>query len=271
MVEKSQDEGLAWQVGVWNRMAPVYQQEIDKRFGPVVEAVLDRADLRPWQAVLDLGTGTGAVAFAAASQVGAGGRVTAVDISPEMLATARAGAEARALTNIDFAEGRGEAIPVSSHSQDAVLASLSLMYVIDRAATAKEVARVLRSSGRFIGAVWAGADQADIVQFQQLAGSFAPKPPVEGVGPGALADPTPFLEQLSDAGLEAHVEAETTGFHFANFAAAWEALAAVTTAALEPVIQDQAKSAVRDRMWAGGDGPREFRNRTQFIIATRPD
>ena len=186
MVEKSQDEGLAWQVGVWNRMAPVYQQEIDQRFGPVVEAVLDRADLRPWQAVLDLGTGTGAVAFAAASQVGAGGRVTAVDISPEMLATARAGAEARALTNIDFAEGRGEAIPVPSHSQDAVLASLSLMYVIDRAATAKEVARVLRSSGRFVGAVWAGADQADIVQFQQLAGSFAPKPPVEGVGPGAL-------------------------------------------------------------------------------------
>ena len=54
MVKKSQDEGLAWQVGVWNRMAPVYQQEIDKRFGPVVEAVLDRADLRPWQAVLDL-------------------------------------------------------------------------------------------------------------------------------------------------------------------------------------------------------------------------
>ena len=119
--------------------------------------------------------------------------MTAVDISPEMLATARAGAEARALTNIDFAEGRGEAIPVSSHSQDAVLASLSLMYVIDRAATAKEVARVLRSSGRFIGAVWAGADQADIVQFQQLAGSFAPKPPVEGVALARWPIPRPFL------------------------------------------------------------------------------
>ena len=141
--------------------------------------------------------------------------------------------------------------PAPAHSQDAVLASLSLMYVIDRAAAAKELARVLRPGGRFVGAVWAGADQADIVQFQQLAGSFAPKPPVEGVGPGALADPTPFLGQLSDVGLEALVEAETTGFHFANFAAAWDALAAVTTAALDPVVQDQAKSAVRDRMWAG--------------------
>ena len=171
-----------------------------------------------------------------------------------MLTIARAGAEARALTNIDFAEGRGEAIPVPSQGQDAVLASLSLMYVIDRAATAQELARVLRPGGKFIGAVWAGAEQADIVQFQQLAGSFAPKPPVDGVGPGALADPAPFLRQLSDAGLEAHVEAETTVFHFANFDAAWDALAAVTTAALDAAIQNQARSAVRARIWPGGDG-----------------
>ena len=193
MVEKSQDEGLAWQVGVWNRMAPVYQQEIDKRFGPVVEAVLDRADLRPWQAVLDLGTGTGAVAFAAASQVGAGGRVTAVDISPEMLATARAGAEARALTNIDFAEGRGEAIPVSSHSQDAVLASLSLMYVIDRAATAKEVARVLRSSGRFIGAVWAGPIRRTSCSFSNWPGALHRSHRWKALARARWPIPRPFL------------------------------------------------------------------------------
>ncbi len=270
MAEDRRDEGLAWQVDVWNRMAPVYQQEIDPRFVPVVRAVLDRADLRPGQRVVDLGTGTGAVAFAAAAQVGASGRVTAVDISPEMLEKARAGSVASALTNVAFAEGRGEAIPAPSDSQHAVLASLSLMYVIDRAATANELARVLRPGGRFVGAVWAGADQADIVRFQQLAGSFAPKPPVEGVGPGALADLRPFLGHLVDAGLEVHVDAETTGFHFANFDAAWDALAAVTTAALDPAIQDQAKSAVREHMWAGGDGPREFHNRTLFIIATRP-
>ncbi len=270
VAEDRRGEGLAWQVSVWNQMAPVYQREIDLRFVPVVEGVLARADLRSGQAVVDLGTGTGAVAFAASAQVGASGRVTAVDISPEMLETARAGSVARALTNVDFVEGRGEAIPVPSDSQDAVLASLSLMYVIERAAAAKEVARVLRPGCRFVGAVWAGTEQADIVQFQQLAGSFAPKPPVEGVGPGALADPAHFLGQLSDVGLEARVEMETTGFHFANFDAAWDALAAVTTAALDPAIQDQARSAVRARMWPGGDGLREFRNRTQFIIATRP-
>ena len=53
---------------------------------------------------------------------------------------------------------------------DVLLASLSLMYAIDRAATARECARVLRPGGRFVAAVWAGPEQCDIVRFQALAG-----------------------------------------------------------------------------------------------------
>ncbi len=49
-------EGFAWQVGVWERMADVYRREIDTRFGPVIEAVLKRAELAPGETVLDLGT-----------------------------------------------------------------------------------------------------------------------------------------------------------------------------------------------------------------------
>ena len=264
------DEGFAWQVGVWNGMADVYQEEVDKRLRPVVEHVLARADLRAGETVLDLGTGTGAVAFEAAIRVGDAGRITAVDISPEMLALARAGATARSLDNIDFAEGRGEVIPAPDESHDVVLASLSLMYVIDRGATAREIARVLRPGGRFVAAVWGGPDDADIVRLQQTAGSFAPTPPVKGVGPGALADPKPFLHQLEEAGLEARVETDTTEFQFSDFDSAWEVLAGVTTAELDPDVQDQAKSAVRELMWRDGDGPREFSNLTQFILANKP-
>lgn len=39
------DEGFEWQVGVWDRMANLYQREIDSRFGPVIANLLDRADL----------------------------------------------------------------------------------------------------------------------------------------------------------------------------------------------------------------------------------
>ncbi len=50
------DAGLAWQVDVWDRMAEVYQREIDSRFGPVIEHLMARADPRPGEAILDLGT-----------------------------------------------------------------------------------------------------------------------------------------------------------------------------------------------------------------------
>jgi SAM-dependent methyltransferase len=264
------DEGLAWQVGVWDRMASIYQQEIDTRFGPVIEYLLGRANLQSGETILDLGTGTGSVAIAAATRVGPDGRIIAVDISPEMLEKARTRIGSHSIPNVDFAEGRAEAIPAEDGGLDAVLASLSLMYVIDRESAAQEIFRVLRPGGRFVASVWAGPDETDIVQFQQIAGSFAPTPPVEGVGPGALADPNPFLSQLQAAGLEARCEKETTNFRFANFHEAWEALAGVTTAALAPDIQEQAKSAVQERMWPDASSPREFRNTTQYIAAEKP-
>ena len=158
-------EGFAWQVGVWERMADVYRREIDTRFGPVIEAVLKRAELVPGETVLDLGTGTGAVAILAATQVGSTGRIKAVDISPEMLTRAGERVRELQLKNIDLAEGRAEAIPADDRSIDAVVASLSLMYVIDRAAAAMEIARVLRPGGRLVAAVWAGPGEARTIIF----------------------------------------------------------------------------------------------------------
>jgi ubiquinone/menaquinone biosynthesis C-methylase UbiE len=126
MDQQKNAEALAWQVSVWDRMVPVYIREIDKRFVPIVERVVERADLKPGQHVLDLGTGTGSVALRAAEAVAPNGRITAIDISPDMLALARQRA-ASAQANIIFVEGRAEAIPAEPESIDAVLASLSLM------------------------------------------------------------------------------------------------------------------------------------------------
>lgn len=259
-------EGLQWQVGVWDRMSDVYEREIDQRFASVVEGVIRRAKLAKEDRVLDLGTGTGAVAFKAAPHVT---RVLAVDISAAMLEHARALATRMGARNVELREGRAEAIPAPDASQDAVLASLSLMYAIDRAAAAREIARVLRPGGRFVAAAWAGPERCDIVRFQQTAGKLAPKPPVAGVGPGALADPKEFLDQLRAAGVEAHVETEELGFEFAGFDAAWDVLAGVTTAGLGPVERAAAKRAVQDAMWPDGRGPRRFRNATHFLVGRR--
>src|SRR6476620_690265 len=122
----NEQEGLKWQVGVWDRMSPIYLRVIDDRFTGVVDAVIRRAALQPVQQVLDLGTGTGSVAIKAAALVMPGGDVTAVDISPEMLALARQRATSLGLSNIESLEGRAEELPPPTGRFDAVLASLSL-------------------------------------------------------------------------------------------------------------------------------------------------
>lgn len=258
--------GLEWQIGVWNRISKIYLREIDRRFASVVESIIVRSHLRPGEHVVDLGTGTGAVAERAALMVGSSGYVLGVDISQDMLKLAQARLSAGGVTNVSFREGRAEVLPADDGSVDVVLASLVFMYVIDRAAAAREIARVLRPRGRLIAAVWAGPEECDIVRFQQTAGRFAGPPPVLGVGPGALADPTTFLQQLAEAGIHAKVEIETLGFDFDNFAQAWDALAGVTTAHLSPERQQEAKDAVMAAMYPSSDSPRHFRNTTQFII-----
>jgi len=260
-----------WQVDVWDGMSQVYVNEIDRRFAPVVDAVLARAHLARGERVLDLGTGTGAVAERAAQLVGPAGHVVATDISTQMLAFARTRMTASRCANVTLQEGRAESIPAADGSVDVVLASLCLMFVIDREAAAREIYRVLRPNGRLVAAVWGGPDRCDIVRFQQIAGSFAGPPPVPGVGPGSLADPRGFLDQLAIAGIEARVETETLGFEFESFAAAWDTLARVTTAHLGSELQAEARAAVLAAMYPRGDGPRHFNNLTQFIAgAVRP-
>jgi len=258
-------QGLAWQIGVWDQISQVYSDEIDPRFEPVVDGLLRRADLRGGERVLDLGTGTGAVAAKAAVQVADEGFVLAVDISPEMLDRARQRSEGGS-ARFQVSEGAAETIPAGENTFDVILASLSLMYVIDRAAAARELARVLRPGGRLVGAVWSGPENCDIVLFQQTAGRFAPTPPVSGVGPGALADAEPFLDQLAGCGIRARVETEVLGFDFHDFDSAWDALAGVTTAQLPPERQEEAKAAVREAMWPDPAAARRFRNTVQYIV-----
>ena len=260
------EEGLAWQTGIWDKISNLYLEEVDQRFVPVIEGVIDRAAIRPGESVLDLGTGTGSVALRVASKVGEDGRVVGNDISQEMLGLAAHKAKELDITNVEFQEGRAENIPAEDSSFDVVLASLSLMYVIDRGAAAREIGRVLRPGGRLVAAVWAAPDRCDIVLFQQTAGSFAPPPPVPGVGPGAMADPSDFLDQLSQSGLEAQVETERLGFEFSDFESAWDVLAGVTTANLAPEVQEQARNAVRQLMWNDTGKSRYFQNTTQFIV-----
>lgn len=266
MLDDNQQQALAWQVTTWDQMANLYATENAPRMAPVADRVIAHAALSYGEHVLDVGTGTGIVAERAAAGVGPTGHVVGVDISPDMLAFAQTKLTKGGFTNVSLRESGAESIPSDDKTFDVVLGSLSFMYVVDRAAAALEIARVLRPGGRLVGAVWTGPDHCDLVRFQQIAGSFAVAPPYSGVGPGALADPTPFLQQLADAGIEAHVETETLGFDVDSFVQAWDVFAGVTTANLSQALQKEARDAVFSSMWPDGEGPRHFQNTTQFII-----
>jgi SAM-dependent methyltransferase len=113
-------------------------------------APIGHLDLRPGETVLDLGSGAGLDAFLAAQRVGGSGHVIGVDMTPEMLSRARDNARKIGVGNVEFREGRLEALPIDDASIDAVTSNCVINLVPDKAAVFREIARVLKSGGRLV-------------------------------------------------------------------------------------------------------------------------
>jgi SAM-dependent methyltransferase len=267
MSNTSTPDGKEWQLGIWDKISSVYSEEIDTRFTPVIKHLLSLCDRQKYQSILDLGCGTGAVSVGAANLFGTDCNITAVDISPRMLARAKSIFNEQGLSNVTCIEGSAESTPVDDNSQELILSSLCLMFALDRASAASEIKRALKPSGQLIAAVWGSRENTDIVRFQEIAGSFGPTPPVKGSGPGALGDPQPFVSALENQGLQVSVEAINTSFVFENFESAWDTLAGVTARGMDPETVTRAKAALTQQMWPNSDEPRTFNNRTQYIVA----
>lgn len=95
-----------------------------------------------------MGSGAGLDALIAARLVGPQGRVIGVDMTPEMLMKARAGAAALGLKNVEFREGYAETLPLPDASADVVISNGVLNLTLDKTATLREWFRVLRPGGR---------------------------------------------------------------------------------------------------------------------------
>jgi SAM-dependent methyltransferase len=113
-------------------------------------APLRHLALAAGETVLDLGSGAGVDAFLAAREVGPTGRVIGVDMTPAMIQKARANVGKAGVTNVEFREGRLEALPVEGASVDAVTSNCVINLVPDKAAVFAEVARVLKPGGRLV-------------------------------------------------------------------------------------------------------------------------
>src|SRR5687768_9954218 len=135
--------------------------------------VVDAAEIRPGQHVLDVCCGTGVLARAAATRTGRNGAVTGLDLSPRMLAIA-----ARLSPTLQWREGSADSLPFPDESFDAVVSQFGLMFVPDRVLALREMMRVLKPGGRVAVAVWTSlsdtpAYEAEVTLVERLAGSAA--------------------------------------------------------------------------------------------------
>jgi len=104
--------------------------------------------VHPGETVVDVGSGSGLDSLIAGRLVGPEGRVVGVDITPEMLDKARAGAQAMGAAHVEFREGLAEELPLPDEFADVVISNGVLNLTLDKTATLREWARVLKPGGR---------------------------------------------------------------------------------------------------------------------------
>ncbi len=138
---------------------------------PLGERAAGRAAIRPGDDVLDVACGTGNAAIRAAE---AGGRVVALDLTPELLDTGRELAAAAGV-DVDWVEGDAEALPFPDASFDVVLSTVGVMFAPRHRIAAGELVRVLRPRGRIVLCNW--AEGSVICEVLRTVARYLPPPP----------------------------------------------------------------------------------------------
>jgi SAM-dependent methyltransferase len=169
-----------WASGDFHAVATLIQ--------PVAETICDSADLQAGSRVIDVATGSGNAAIAAARR---GCEVVGVDYVPALLARGRRRAEAEGVT-VDLREGDAEALPVPDGSFDAVLSVFGAMFAPDHRRAAAELTRVCRRGGTIALATWT----PDGFIGEMLRTVAAHVPPAPGVASPLLWGTETYLRDI---------------------------------------------------------------------------
>jgi SAM-dependent methyltransferase len=176
----------------WNRAAAAYETTFAPATRPFIEPMLDAAAVGAGMEVLDLCSGPGFAAEAAASR---GARVTGLDFSTAMLTWARDRFPA-----IDFEYGDAEAPTFDDARFDAVVCGFGIHHVPRPALAIAGAYRVLRGGGRLAFSIW--ADRAENIAWQLLFDAIA-----RYCEPAASAAPPPGGGFATEQALRAMREA----------------------------------------------------------------
>jgi len=152
------------------------------------------AGLQLGEVVLDLGSGAGFDCFLAARQVGPEGRVIGVDMTPEMIAKARANAARAAYGNVEFQLGEIEHLPVADSSVDVIISNCVINLSTDKPSVFREALRALRPGGRLA--------VSDVVATAELPADIREDLVLYSACAGGAATVAELQQMLGDAGFE---------------------------------------------------------------------
>lgn len=138
----------------WDRASDTYDAFWSAQLRPAQNLLLERAELEYGHAVLDVACGTGLVTRRAAHAVGTSGRVVGTDISQKMVERAAAESGAANVAHVEYRRMDAENLDFPDRSFDVAMCALGLMYVPDALCAVRELARVVKPTGRVVAAVW---------------------------------------------------------------------------------------------------------------------
>ena len=250
----------------WNSVAGGWAAWLawtEREFAPLTEWFAERAGWAPGARILDVASGSGYPALAAAARVRPGGTVVASDISPDMLAVTSAAAAAAGLENLEYRTMDAEALTIDDASVDAVTNAYGLMFCPDPGRAIREAHRVLKPGGRIALVAWDQLSKSPFfnVIFPVGGKHLSLTPSAPGVpGPFRFSTPGELESLLRDAGfVDVRVESRPISLAFESAAhygrifmdVAWKArIDALAEPQLE-AFRDDVAAAVQPQM-AGG-------------------
>jgi ubiquinone/menaquinone biosynthesis C-methylase UbiE len=180
-----------------------------------VPALLRAARVVSGQAVLDVATGTGAAARAAAELVGPSGSVIGGDVSPAMLEAARRNLAGLPVT---LAILDGQALPFPDGRFDAVICQLGLMFFADPARGLCEFHRVLRNGGRVAVSVTTTPERSLFARIGAVIARHVPERAEKLNRFFSIPSAERLRSLIGGAGFrEVDVQAESRAIQFASF------------------------------------------------------
>lgn len=139
---------------------------------PLAKDLIQKADLRLGERVLDVACGTGIIARLALNNVGDKGTVTGMDINPGMLAVARSITKG---LPIDWHEASADRMPFEDESFDMVICQLGLQFMENKSKALQEMHRVLVPSGCLALNVPGPAGKPFVILAENLKRFISPK------------------------------------------------------------------------------------------------